>query len=117
MRQDSVWIFSKNYVSASSVEKISGCNVDTNSMHHARAGRSTIWREATMQIRKIKTSANQTSDVRLLAFFNELEDSSNRYGIALRVAGGIICFDPAAERVAYVADFISGDLEPKIGRK
>jgi hypothetical protein len=48
---------------------------------------------------------------------NELQLLSNRYGVALRVAGGIQCFDPAVEQVAYKADFISGDLEPKIGRK
>jgi hypothetical protein len=70
-----------------------------------------------MQIRKIKTSASQTSDVRLLAFTNEFEELSNRYGVALRVTGGIRCFDPAAEQVFYKWDFLNGDLEPKIGRK
>jgi hypothetical protein len=73
-----------------------------------------------MQIRKIKTSANrpdQTLVVRYLGFINELEMLSNRYGVALKVAGGIQCFDPAIECVAYKADFISGDLEPRIGRK
>jgi hypothetical protein len=72
-----------------------------------------------MQITKIKTSASrdQTLVVRYLGFIDELEILSNRYGIALRVTGGIQCFDPAAECVAYKADFLCGDLEPRIGRK
>jgi hypothetical protein len=70
-----------------------------------------------MRIKRIKTSSDQTSDVRLLAFMNELEELYSRYGVALQVASGIRYFDPAVERVAYKADFISGDLEPRIGRK
>lgn len=73
-----------------------------------------------MQIRKIKSSVtrpDETLVVRCLGFVNELEILGNRYGVALRVAGGIQCFDPAIECVAYETDFISGDLEPKIGRK
>jgi hypothetical protein len=73
-----------------------------------------------MQIRKIKTSVtrpDETLVVRYLGFMNELELLGNRYGVALRVVGGIQCFDPAVERVAYETDFINGNLEPRIGLK
>ena len=50
-----------------------------------------------MQIRKIKTSAtrpDQAIEVRYYGFVNKLEMLSNRYGVALQVAGGVQFFDP-----------------------
>ena len=43
----------------------------------------------------------------------ELEMLSNRYGVALQIAGGVQFFDPTMERVGCDRDFSSGDLEPR----